>query len=125
MGQLIAMVSVLVADYDEAIAYYTRALRFTVVEDKPQGPSKRWVVLAPPGQAAVGAAGQGARLLLAQAANDRQRARVGDQAGGRVWLFLHTDDFWGDYRRLPAYASPRRAFCPSAATGAVWHGGGL
>ena len=100
MSASVALVSLLVADYDEAIRFYTLALGFTLVQDSPQGPDKRWVVVAPPGQ---GASGQGAQLLLARAANARQLAQVGDQAGGRVWLFLHTDDFQADHARMLAH----------------------
>ena len=90
MKQHIALVAVVVADYDEAIAWYTGKLGFTLVEDTPQTAGKRWVVVAPPG-------GSGTALLLAKAANDRQRAAIGAQTGGRVFLFLHTDDFSRDH----------------------------
>ncbi len=93
MKQHIGSIALVVADYDEAIAWYTRALGFSLVEDTPQGGDKRWVVVAPPGA-------QETRLLLAKATTPEQRARVGDQAGGRVFLLLHTDDFWRDYRRM-------------------------
>ena len=82
----IVNVALLVRDYDEAIAFYRDALGFELLEDKAMGGAKRWVRLAPPG-------GQGAALLLARAANDAQSTRIGDQTGGRVFLFLHTDDF--------------------------------
>lgn len=82
-----------VADYDEAIEFYTRKLRFTLVEDTVLSPSKRWVVVAPPGST-------GARLLLAKAASPEQVSRVGNQTGGRVFLFLHTDNFDRDYQWL-------------------------
>lgn len=95
MAQQIASVTLLVNDYDEAIAWYLGALRFSLLEDTPLGDSKRWVVLAPNGSS-------GTRLLLARAATPEQQARVGDQAGGRVWLFLQTDDFDGDYRHMEA-----------------------
>src|SRR5438105_13921871 len=95
MSQQISLVAVLVRDYDEAIDYYTRVLRFDVIEDTPLGGGKRWVRLAPPGSA-------GACLLLARAATPEQQSRVGDQTGGRVFLFLGTDDFWRDYRDLTA-----------------------
>lgn len=81
------------ADYDEAIAFYTGKLGFTLVEDTVLSNSKRWVVIAPPGST-------GARLLLAKAATDEQKTRVGNQTGGRVFLFLNTDDFDRDYQRL-------------------------
>jgi catechol 2,3-dioxygenase-like lactoylglutathione lyase family enzyme len=88
----IAAVSILVDDYDEAIAYYTDKLGFTLVEDRSLVPPKRWVRVAP--------SGGGAELLLARAATPRERARIGDQTGGRVFLFLRTDDFWRDYQRM-------------------------
>jgi catechol 2,3-dioxygenase-like lactoylglutathione lyase family enzyme len=84
------LVAIVVADYDEAIAWYTRKLGFTLVEDTPQTVEKRWVVVAPPG-------GSGTALLLAKAANDRQKQAIGAQSGGRVFLFLHTDDFRRDH----------------------------
>lgn len=90
MAQSIALVSLVVRNYDEAIAFYTTALRFALVEDTPLGDGKRWVVVAPPH-------GTGAALLLAEAAAPEQEAAVGWQAGGRVFLFLHTADFAGDY----------------------------
>jgi catechol 2,3-dioxygenase-like lactoylglutathione lyase family enzyme len=89
----IVNVSLLVRDYDEAIAFYRGALGFEVLEDATMGPGKRWVRLAPPG-------GQGAALLLARAANEAQSARIGDQAGGRVFLFLHTHDFDATVERI-------------------------
>jgi lactoylglutathione lyase len=93
MRQRIESVSVVVRDYDKAIAYYTGALGFELVEDSDLGGGKRWVLVRPPGS-------DGACLLLARATTERQEARVGDQTGGRVFLFLHTDDFWRDYRRM-------------------------
>jgi catechol 2,3-dioxygenase-like lactoylglutathione lyase family enzyme len=95
MRQSIACVSILVRDYDEAIGFYAGTLRIRVVEDTPLGYGKRWVVLAPPGSG-------GTRILLARAKNRAERAAVGRQAGGRVFLFLHTDDFWRDYRGMRA-----------------------
>jgi catechol 2,3-dioxygenase-like lactoylglutathione lyase family enzyme len=89
----IALVTLVVRDYDEAIAFFTGSLRFAVVEDTPLDAGKRWVVIAPPGL-------QGACLLLAKAATPEQLAHVGDQTGGRVFLFLHTSDFWDDYRHM-------------------------
>ena len=84
----------MVRDYDEALAFYVGTLGFTLVEDTPLPEQrKRWVVVAPPGSS-------GCRLLLAQAVGPEQRARVGDQTGGRVFLFLHTDDFRRDYDAL-------------------------
>jgi catechol 2,3-dioxygenase-like lactoylglutathione lyase family enzyme len=84
----LAALALLVPDYDEAIAYYTETLGFALVEDTDMGGGKRFVVVAP---------GEGARLVLARAATEEQRARIGDQTGGRVFLFLHTDDFWRDH----------------------------
>ena len=92
MSQRLALVAVVVREYDEAIAFYVGQLGFTLVEDSfvpAQG--KRWVVVAPPG-------GHGTQLLLARASNEAQLARIGDQTGGRVFLFLYTDDLWRDYR---------------------------
>ena len=90
MTQTLDRIAVLVRDYDEAIAYYTTCLGFVVTEDTDLGGGKRWVVVAPPG-------GGGAALLLARAATPAQAARIGDQTGGRVFLFLYTDDFWRDH----------------------------
>lgn len=96
MRQSIIHIALLVRDYDEAIAFYTEKLGFVLLEDTAQpGQQKRWVVVAPPG-------GAGATLLLARAATPEQARFVGDQAGGRVFLFLRTDDFWRDYRALQA-----------------------
>lgn len=89
----IAAVSLLVREYDEAIEFFTRALEFTVAKDVAMDAGKRWVVVAPRG-------GDGTPLLLARAVTDAQRAAVGNQAGGRVFLFLHTSDFEADYRRM-------------------------
>jgi catechol 2,3-dioxygenase-like lactoylglutathione lyase family enzyme len=93
MKQSIACVCLLVRDYDEALAFYVGKLRFTVVEDEPMGEGRRWVVLAPHGPS-------GTRLLLAKAKNEEERAAVGRQAGGRVFLFLHTDDFERDHEEM-------------------------
>lgn len=93
----LTLTSLLVRDYDEAIAFFTGALGFELREDIDQG-SKRWVVVAPPG-------GRGGGLLLARAANEQQLARVGDQTGGRVFLFLEVDDFDGAYARLQAHGA--------------------
>lgn len=93
MKQYIAQIAIVVRDYDEAIRFYTEKLNFQLLEDTALSAAKRWVVLAPPG------VGQ-CRLLLAKAANDEQLSRVGNQTGGRVFLFLHTDDFWRDYHRM-------------------------
>ena len=95
MKQRIAHVALVVADYDEAIAFYTKTLRFRLVEDTYQpAQDKRWVVVAPPGDAG------GATLLLARASTPEQTRFVGDQTGGRVFLFLETDDFWRDYHAM-------------------------
>lgn len=93
MKQELFQVALVVEDYDEAIAFYTRKLRFTLVEDTVLSATKRWVVIAPPGSV-------GARLLLAKAATPEQSSRIGNQTGGRVFLFLHTDDFDRDYLHL-------------------------
>jgi catechol 2,3-dioxygenase-like lactoylglutathione lyase family enzyme len=90
-------ITFLVHDYDEAVAFFTGALRFELLEDSPQGEGKRWVTVAPRGAAA------GTKLLLARAANDGQREYVGKQGGGRVFLFLETDDFAGDHAHMLAH----------------------
>ena len=95
MNQRLAHVAVLVRDYDEAIAFYTTVLGFSLVADQQLGGGKRWVVVAPPGPA-------GGSLLLAEAKTAEEQRGVGRQGGGRVWLFLHTDDFWRDYPALQA-----------------------
>lgn len=95
MAQTLGCVALLVRDYDEAIAWYTGVLGFTLVEDTRQSDDKRWVLIAPPGARET-------RLLLARAATPAQQARIGDQTGGRVLLFLHTDDFSRDYERMRA-----------------------
>lgn len=93
MSQTIAQVTLVVRDYDEAIAFYTQKLSFTLVEDTPlPEEQKRWVVVAPPGG--------GTGILLARASKPEQEAYVGNQSGGRVFLFLSTDDFWRDYRQM-------------------------
>jgi len=89
MSQRLSLISLLVRDYDEAIAFYVGKLNFTLREDTRLGPDKRWVIVAP----AVGGSG----LLLAQATNDRQTRTIGNQGGGRVFLFLETDDFKRDH----------------------------
>ena len=93
MGVTIGHVALLVRDYDEAIAYFTGRLGFSLLEDTLLGGGKRWVLVAPPG-------GPRPALLLAKAVTAEQERRVGDQTGGRVFLFLETDDFWRDYRDL-------------------------
>ena len=91
MPQYLALVSLVVREYDEAIAFFTRKLDFTVVEDRyVPDQDKRWVVVAPPSS-------RGAQLLLARATSPEQLSRIGSQTGGRVFLFLYTDDFWRDY----------------------------
>ena len=93
--QYIGLTAVVVKDYDEAIAFYTNVLGFDLVEDIPQPEqNKRWVVVAPPGSTE-------SRILLARAVGGEQTSRIGNQTGGRVFLFLYTDDFERDYR---AYA---------------------
>jgi len=86
-------ITFLVHDYDEAIAFFTRALDFRLIEDTDMGDGKRWVTVAPRGS-------DGTRLLLARAVTNEQRAQVGNQGGGRVFLFLNTDDFASDYARM-------------------------
>jgi catechol 2,3-dioxygenase-like lactoylglutathione lyase family enzyme len=95
MKQYISQFALVVRDYDEAIAFYTQALDFTLVEDTPQSETKRWVVVRPPGEGSCS-------VLLAKAVGELQESRIGDQTGGRVFLFLHTDDFWRDYRLFTA-----------------------
>lgn len=93
MKQKIAHISLIVRDYDEAIEFYTRKLHFRLVEDTQLSENKRWVLVAPPGS-------DGCCLLLAKAANDEQISRIGNQTGGRVFLFLNTDNFSRDYQNL-------------------------
>jgi catechol 2,3-dioxygenase-like lactoylglutathione lyase family enzyme len=94
MKQSIVHVALVVEDYDEAIEFYTKKLHFTLVEDTYQPEQdKRWVVVSPPGSA-------GTTLLLARASKPEQEAFVGNQTGGRVFLFLNTDDFWRDYNEM-------------------------
>ncbi len=91
------MLSLLVDDYDTAIDYYTRAFGFSLVEDTAMGPDgKRWVVVKPGGSA-------GTNLLLARAKNEQEKAAIGNQTGGRVFLFLDTTDFWSDYEHYKKY----------------------
>lgn len=92
-AQTLASVTLLVRDYDEALRYFTNALRFKVLEDTVLDENKRWVVVAPAGS-------QGAGILLAKASTPEQNARVGSQAGERVFLILNTDDFWRDYKAM-------------------------
>jgi len=97
--QTLAYVSLVVRDYDEAIRFFTQSLGFQLVEDSPSidrdGQQKRWVLVAPPGS-------RGTSLLLAKASTPEEVSRIGNQTGGRVFLFLHTDDFWRDHRGMTA-----------------------
>ena len=96
MNQQLGLVALVVRDYDEALAFFIGTLGFTLVEDLPvPAQAKRWVVIAPPGSG-------GAQLLLARAASPEQETRIGNQTGGRVFLFLYTDDFWRDYHAYHA-----------------------
>ncbi|MGY0037566.1 VOC family protein [Pedobacter sp. NJ-S-72] len=93
MKQYIAHIALVVNDYDEAIKFYTEKLNFTLLEDIVLSETKRWVVVAPEGAKECG-------LLLAKAANETQKKSIGNQTGGRVFLFLYTDDFWRDYKNM-------------------------
>jgi catechol 2,3-dioxygenase-like lactoylglutathione lyase family enzyme len=99
MAQTLGYVALVVRDYDEALAYFTQSLGFTVTEDTPAkdrlGNDKRWILVRPPGS-------RGTDLLLARASTPEETNRVGNQTGGRVFLFLHTDDFWRDYHEMLA-----------------------
>ncbi len=95
MKQYIAYFSLIVRDYDEAIAYYTQKMDFQLVEDTTINPEKRWVVISPPGSTGMG-------ILLAKASKPEQEAYCGNQTGGRVFLFLRTYQFWEDYERMLA-----------------------
>ena len=96
MKQSIVHVALVVKDYDEAIEFYTQQLNFELIEDTYQAEQdKRWVVVSPPGS-------NGVSLLLARASNSRQESFIGNQSGGRVFLFLNTDDFWRDYKAMIA-----------------------
>ncbi|ULQ53620.1 VOC family protein [Flavihumibacter fluvii] len=90
MKQKLALVAIVVDDYDSAIDFYTNKMNFELVEDTVMSPTKRWVVVGPRGT-------DGCRFLLARAANAEQESRIGNQTGGRVFLFLHTDDFARDF----------------------------
>ena len=92
-AQQIGHVTLVVRDYDEAKRWYCERLGFVEIQDLPLAGDKRWVVIAPAGSS-------GTSLLLGRASNEEQLQRVGNQAGGRVFLFLHTDDFWRDFRRM-------------------------
>src|SRR6195256_206044 len=95
-NQSIGLVAIVVRDYDEALSFYVGTLGFRLIEDTPvPAQNKRWVVIAPPGSSS-------ARLLLARAVGDEQSSRIGNQTGGRVFLFLYTDDFWRDFRAYTA-----------------------
>jgi len=93
MKQSIAHIALIVKDYDEAINFYTQKLDFLLLEDTKLDEKKRWVVVAPPGA-------KECSLLLAKAANKEQIKNIGNQTGGRVFLFLYTDDFWRDYHKM-------------------------
>ena len=93
MLRSLAAVTFLVPSYEDGLAFFRDVLGFAVLEDAPLAESKRWVVVAP-------STGAGAALVLAVPSDERQRTRVGDQTGGRVGFFLHSDDFWGDYEKL-------------------------
>jgi catechol 2,3-dioxygenase-like lactoylglutathione lyase family enzyme len=93
--QTLVYVALVVRDYDEAIAFYANVLNFRLIEDTRLSETKRWVLVAPPGS-------QGTCLLLAKAVGPEQESHIGNQTGGRVFLFLHTDDFWRDFHALTA-----------------------
>lgn len=93
MKQEIVQLALVVDDYDDAIQFYTQKLHFSLIEDTVLSETKRWVLVAPPGS-------DGCRLLLAKAATEEQKSRVGNQTGGRVFLFLHTDDIMRDYKNM-------------------------
>ena len=93
MSQQIGYVALVVREYDEAITYFTNVLGFALVEDTPLGNGKRWVLVRPRSSGSTS-------LLLAKAANPEQASHIGNQTGGRVFLFLHTDDFWRDYQQM-------------------------
>lgn len=93
MKQQIVHIALVVDDYDEAIKFYTEKLNFVLLEDTVQSETKRWVLVAPDGS-------EECCLLLTKAVGDEQRSRVGNQTGGRVFLFLKTDDFWRDYKSM-------------------------
>lgn len=126
MTHALGAVALVVREYDEAITFYVETLGFHLVEDTAMpAQNKRWVVVAPPGS-------RGAQLLLARAVGAEQSSRIGNQTGGRVFLFLHTDDCWRDYRRTGAKecsscatrlrkATARwRSFRTSTATCGIW-----
>jgi len=96
MPQTLGHIALVIRNYDEAIAFYTKMLGFRLIEDTDLGAGKRWVLVAPRGS-------EGTNLLLAQASTAEQASRIGNQTGGRVFLFLHTDDFWRDYRAISGH----------------------
>jgi len=106
MMQTLGHLALVVRDYDEALAFFTGTLDFRVVEDTRLSEDMRWVLISPPGS-------EGTTLLLARAATPEQVSRIGNQTGGRVFLFLHTDDFWRDYNEMIArrvkFTRPPRA----------------
>jgi catechol 2,3-dioxygenase-like lactoylglutathione lyase family enzyme len=97
MSQTLGYITLVVRDYDEAIAFFTQSLGFDLIEDTPskdrRGRDKRWVLVAPPGS-------HGTAILLAKASTPEEVNHIGNQTGGRVFLFLHTDDFWRDYNAM-------------------------
>jgi catechol 2,3-dioxygenase-like lactoylglutathione lyase family enzyme len=97
MAQTLGYVTLVVRDYDEAISFFRSKIGFELIEDSPsvdrEGREKRWVLIAPAGS-------RGTRILVAKASSPEEESRIGNQTGGRVFLFLHTDDFWGDYRAM-------------------------
>ena len=95
MKQHVAHFALVVNDYDEAISFYTQKINFNLIEDTVLSETKRWVLVAPKGSTEC-------CILLAKAANEEQKSRVGNQTGGRVFMFLHTDDFWRDYNAMLA-----------------------
>jgi catechol 2,3-dioxygenase-like lactoylglutathione lyase family enzyme len=95
LKQYLAHIALVVDDYDKAIAFYTRQLNFDLVEDTVINPTKRWVLVAPKGSSEC-------KILLAKAASEEQKSRIGNQTGGRVFLFLYTDNFERDYAELKA-----------------------
>lgn len=95
MHQTLAHIALVIDNYDAAIEYYTQTLNFALTEDTSLSDTKRWVLVTPQGSS-------GCSILLAQAVGDEQKSRIGNQTGGRVFLFLHTDDFWRDYNDYQA-----------------------
>jgi len=93
MGQSLVHIALVVDDYDEAIKFYTEKLDFELIDDTPQSETKRWVLVKPKGNGDC-------KILLAKGVGDEQRSRIGNQTGGRVFLFLETDDFWSDFEEI-------------------------